>query len=706
MDNGKIAALREIYQRYGFDLTEVREQENVAVFLLRNGYFDNADLVPLTATANVDKAFKHYSKLGYACTVRKYSTSQDVEEMLFQGFFSVESVRQRLKGEYQRFAQAVVNSYVDGGRYRYINAPYMINDQLGALSPAEEIFTRLDHKKPVLFLIEAAAGFGKTCTAYELVNMLAENGKYLPLFSELSRNREARIFRHILHYELERTFPMVRSHLVQKEMASGRIITILDGFDELLRKVENNSEFESSEPMLETIGEALTGSAKVVVTTRRTILFEGDEFYTWVEKHKDDFDLVTIRINEPRATDWLSHERISKISSSGIEVANISNPVLLSYLHLISNEEFDIASNQPEKLVDRYFEFMLNREKKRQDLRINAEHQHDILQSIALDMMQFGYTSEHRDYIVDHILRNYSDFLDETLALYQASERISREELANKLASHALLDRSAREPNKIGFINDFVLGHYVAQNVMAASDWVSDDMRFIEPAVLAYQARTADARGAFWSRLEGSSEFWSPTEKVSVSLKLRRSISFPLKNIQVDSLTFDNVLIGESSIEDVQFSDCVFTGCRFDLEKFKSVTFLNCRFYENVFESDKPIGDIHMLGAIGDEAFLEAMYSAHAPEGDPIEENRQMKLDQYILEKFWPVGRPTIYHKHRPIKGLCGYNSQYKPNELYATIVSLKKRGLLVDPKNSQFVEINFDRTVEIKNILEGFIGE
>ncbi|MBK7970292.1 MAG: hypothetical protein IPK08_15875 [Bacteroidetes bacterium] len=46
--------------------------------------------------------------------------------------------------------------------------------------------------KPVFVIIEAAAGFGKTCTAYELLKHFIENrSNLLPFFTELSKNREA-----------------------------------------------------------------------------------------------------------------------------------------------------------------------------------------------------------------------------------------------------------------------------------------------------------------------------------------------------------------------------------------------------------------------------------------------------------------------------------------------------------------------------------
>lgn len=184
-----------------------------------------------------------------------------------------------------------------------------MNGKDGSKSPAAEVVARLNTTRPILFLIEAAAGFGKTCTAYEIVHQLIQEKNHLPLFSELSRNRKAPIFRYVLLDEIDRKFPTLSSRLVQSEITNGRVIAILDGFDELLRKSDEDDDFENQEPMLETIGQFLTGNAKIILTTRRTVLFEGDAFHNWAATHSDEFDLIRIRIGEPSLVDWLPEKR-------------------------------------------------------------------------------------------------------------------------------------------------------------------------------------------------------------------------------------------------------------------------------------------------------------------------------------------------------------------------------------------------------------
>ena len=693
-------SLDEIYRRYGFQISRRYEQENILVFTLKTGYFDNADIVPLAPDADPNKAFQEFTKAGFACIARKFLPPDEAEKQLFKGFFSVDAILARLQNDYARFTKSIVAPFSENARYEYINAPYQVNGTTGSLTPADEVVSRLNTDKPTLFLIEAAAGFGKTCTAYELVNLLTKRGEYLPLFSELARNRQAVIFRHILLDEIDRTFPTLGSQLVQAEMKNGRVITILDGFDELLRKSEDGGDFENSEPMLETIGEFLVGHAKIVLTTRRTVLFEGDAFHKWAEQHAEEFDLVRLKISEPQVANWLPATRYADITKAGLRIEDIANPVLLSYLRCIPDDEFLEVVAHAHMLVEKYFDFMLDRERTRQDLRLDATQQQQVLRSIAQDMLEFGYTSEQRDYIVDHIQRVNSRLLEDALLQYPTSQRPTKEEIANKLASHALLDRSARETNKIGFVNEFVFGHFIAQNILGADDWLNDDLRFLEPAVISYQPRSSEAKNALWEKLKPSVEFLAISDRLDVTMRLRGEIDFALSNDEASGLDFVGITIGGHQISRFQFNECAFRDCIVNPTNLSDVTFLNCRYYGNRVEEGHSLGPIYVLGGVGDQSFIDALAASNAAPLEPIQPDRQLLLERFILEKFWPAGRPTVTHKHRPIQGVCANSGSFRPHELYDAIDTLKKKGILLAPAYAGFLEINFEEMIKIREIL------
>ena len=319
-------------------------------------------------------------------------------------------------------------------------------------------------------------------------------------------------------------------------------------------------------------------------------------------------------------------------------------------------------------------------------------------------MIAFGYTSEHRDYIVDHIERVCSKAIDEALLSYSASEKPSREEIANKLASHALLDRSSREQNKIGFVNEFVLGHFVARIILNSVEWLNDDLRFLEPAVVSYQHRAVDTRINLWSKLKPSVVFLPISDQVDIALRLTGEVPFELINDEVHGLEISKTTLGGHLISNFQFNECVFKDCVFDVSNMADVNFLNCKYYGCALGASESKGQIHVLGAFGDQAFIDSLLASNSHALDDILPDRQLILERFILEKFWPVGREVVTHKHRPIKGVCVNSGEYQMSELYSAIVSLKKKNILREPKNPAFIEINLEEIQAIRDIL-GRVG-
>lgn len=694
------------YSRYGFTLARQSSGNDVLVFTLKTGYFDNAEIVKLDKNADTDELFKEFSSAGYACTIRHALSPEKAEEELFNGFFSVDATRARLSHDYKRFTDSLVKPYGDKATYHYINTPYQINGKIGERTAPEEILSRIGEEKPILFLIEAAAGFGKTCTAQEISNIINTKTSLLPLYAELSRNRQARIFRYILLDEIDRTFPLLSSTLVKSEIKNGRISVILDGFDELLRKGEEEGDFNNKEPMLETISELLTGKSKVVITTRRTVLFDGDEFHQWLDSHVNDFSIIRIRIQEPKIKDWLPYDRIEKLRNVGINIEGMSNPVLLSYLRCINEERFERATENPEEIVQSYFLYMLERERERQDLRMDVANQEKILESISGDMIKKGYTSEGREYIVKIILENALREIDIARNQYSSTDRPSREEIANKLASHALLDRNNNTSNKIGFVNEFSLGNYVAKNIIDDGDWLGDDLRFIEPAVKSYAPRTTTTRRTLYNALEQSLPFLNTSDKIEIMADLITNIPEDLHQDAAESIEINDVAFGENKINFFQFTDSVFKKCIFIKSGLSEVTFLNCKFFDCSVESENILGPVYVLGCTSDPDISDELaYYPLNHEDDEDNEYIQNIIEKDILRRFWPVGEDFTSKPSRPVykplKHLCNLNSTYKSNDLYACVDNLLKEGILIEINRDGLITLNIDCLNKVNAIFE-----
>src|SRR5690625_1972410 len=110
--------------------------------------------------------------------------------------------------------------------------------------------------------------------------------------------------------------------MVQREIRSGRIPLIIDGFDELLhldREGGAEDKHSNVEPMLRTLNSILQGHAKVLITTRRTAVY-GSAFDDWIDDLVDSKEISVFRfeLQEPRIEDWIGIERKKAIERSGI----------------------------------------------------------------------------------------------------------------------------------------------------------------------------------------------------------------------------------------------------------------------------------------------------------------------------------------------------------------------------------------------------
>lgn len=695
--------LRQAYERYGFS-EQLNKNEDVAVFSIRTGHYHNADIIPLNNNVNTSTIFTEYTELGYACQIKRYNSIEEVHTALFSGFFNLEATRERLIRDYNEFTNALVKIHSERAAYSYIKTQYLVNNRPGDSTVINEILDRLDEDKPILFLVEAAAGFGKTCSAYELIKEIVHKKPYsIPLFSELSRNRQAKIFRYVLLDEIDRSFPLLSSSLVRGEIKSGKVPVVLDGFDELLHEsvTDDEKNYESTEPMLETISELLIARAKVVLTTRRTAIFDGDDFHQWIQNHENDFDVVRIRINEPQVEDWLSENRLERLKNSGFPIENISNPVLLSFLRCISDDEFEEVTKQSTKLVDKYFSSMMERERIRQDLIMEPKEQYKILRSIADDMIEFDYTSEARDYIYNLILENNQVLIENTRKYYPAETRPTTDELVNKLTSHALLDRNGKESQGIGFVNEFVLGNFCADNIIdnTSMEW-DGDKRFIEPAIISYLPRTKEEKELLWESLKFVLEFMNGYDKVRYNYLLTENMLMNLDGENIEDLHIENINFAESSyIKNSTFINCKFTNCNFHLKEIYNSTFINCDFYNcklipSAVNNER---EVYFAGCNSDNDLISLV-----PENKDnlsVENEEFTDCDIYVLERFYPRGSQTFY-KHRAIGAICTNNKYFNHIDILNSIDKLKIKEFLLTPEKRSFLEINIDMIGDIKTLL------
>lgn len=709
----------ELFHKYGFEYRKSASGTEFLAFTYKSGFFHNAELVSLNygnrdeLDSQMEKSLKSLEELGFSTKKSFYKSFEDIEETLFNGFFNVSEWKDKIKNEYIEHTQKILSVLPkEAENYQYINTLYMKNNKIdNQKNIVEDICKNLESSGPLLTIVEAPAGFGKTCTSYEIINNLAksQNKKTpIPFFTEFARDRQARIFSHIFIREVDKTFNSVNSDVVIEEVKSGRIVVVLDGFDEILHDNSNKlsdtkeNHFENAEPMLETIGELLVNNAKVILTSRRSAIFDGEIFNEWLARYDQKFRINRYKIEKPEIKDWLTTNRLEALSNAGLDVYKLANPVLLSYLRFISDETFNQLCSNPTKIVDHYFLSMLEREMDRQELRMNPDQQSKFLALIAEDMCDNNYTSDTKEKLISTIKNKASNILNEVRKLYTAKERPTLDKLATTLSNHAFFDRSNSDENKIEFVNEFVFGNYIATNIIEhQGDWVASDERFVEPAVLSFVPRDTDSRILLWKKLGMMKDFLDSSSRMKFESLLTNLVNDSVYDqSEITSLNIKDVsLFPYTKIKSSLFNECIFNNSIINFNNFNDVTFLNCSFWNCNLQINEA-SDLNFfncksndkLPSIGDEEDIVEM--------NPPNYNFNLsEIELYILDKIWPSTSEGITRLHFFVGNILK-SDMYDKKSILKGIKSLKRLELLTDANDTNFVAVNKEKIGEIKNIL------
>lgn len=711
LDSNKLIAL---FRKYGFDYKKHASGVGFYAFTFKTGFFHNAELV-YTKDANfedMEKSINSLVDIGYSTKKSPFESLDDIEKNLFNGFFNVDDWKERIETEYDIHCKKMLSILPSGAEnYTYVHVPYekdsdnKNNDEDIIINIHKEI---LDKKSAKLILIEAPAGFGKTCTSYEILNNLIKiEGSPLPFFTEFSRDRQAKVFSHVFVREVDRSFRTVKSDLVIDETKNGKIVLVLDGFDELLNETSttnnNDIDFEKAQPMLETIGELLTNSAKVILTSRRTAIFDGEVFQEWKDKYKNSFQVIRYRLSTPEVKDWLPTERIDKIKIQNIDIKKLSNPVLLAYLRSVDDSKFNSLCENASRIVEHYFESMLDREKERQDLLMTSDSQSHILSMVALDMCENDYTSDEKDKIIDLIKEKCGKILEDTRILYPGKDRPTVEALANKLATHAFFDRSNQGENRIEFVNEFVFGNFISKGIIDNDDndsWLAADERFVDPAVQSYLPRNEGDREILWDKLSGMREFLTSSDHMKYeSLLLQKVGSNAYTDTTITGLSFENIeFFKDDIISNSVFNECTFSNSTFNMSNFFDVTFISCQFYNCTYDEKQSSFDISFLNCSDNNDIISKIELLENSK-DILDINIELSLEREILNKYMPLGSTSITRLH-VYTGVLYKIDSFSRKDITKAIKRLKEKGILESANSSSFTAINKNCIGEVKKIL------
>ncbi len=636
-----------LYLRYGYTLNKRLSNNKIRVYTLNKGVYFGADIVVKNEKEDCQSILKQLSDAGYACRLKIFKTTKEVENFLFESFFHSTQLTERLQNRYKNFTKS--QSDILKVNYEYIPVSYLLENEefKQEKNIIESVTSKLTSSGAKLIIIEAAAGYGKTCTSYEIINNVSINIKSLsPIFTELSRDRRAAIFKHILQDVIVNEFhSLLDEDLVIHEIQNGKIPLIIDGFDELLSKEQDkaNSDFEQVETMLSTIGDLLVNNAKIIITGRKTAIFSGDSFINWIDSNPNEFEVNRYLLNPPKIEDWLEEYKLDKILEKEIPINQISNPVLLAFLRSLKREDFNLTVETPSKIVDRYFDTILDREQERQQLNIEAKEQLNIFRRLTEAMIEFDITSDSKAWIRELIMDRNFELLEKIRKSYSISKRPSLDELTNTLSNHALLDRKGNKDN-IGFINDFIFGTFIGEIIVRPSFSIDKVLskHIIELATTAFQFQTKSNKDDLYSKVSELS-FFSNQDKLLTEYLLQGKITKKFENA-----TFNDFSISKLDIDDEkQFTRCVFANCTFEFINFRNrafyeTSFVNCVFNQCTYKNITGQINIHVLNCNDYGCgFIESVSNGKLPSDN---ENNKT-LSDYILSKFLDTANRPRHRK-------------------------------------------------------------
>lgn len=686
IDKNKIKQIFELY-----DYSCLRETDNYMVYSVGRNLYPGVEIVCFNEVeiTEIDKLIEEFRSLNFSVRVCDAKQTEQIEDYLFDWFFQVEQSNNKIKAQYREYTTTVMRAYgidskqMSSAHYEYVRCPYTIEREYGKVeyNHGVDIITslrqELDQEGTKLIIVEAPAGYGKTSTAMELLNSYSEvSTKVRPFYMELSRDRQAPTFYYLLLSQINKNFNVLLGDtIVMHNIIEGRIPLIIDGFDELLNedidKANAAGDKNKGKTMLQTIADLLNGNAKIVLTTRKTAILSGEDFFEWYEEtvtEKGNIYILRYKLEQPKIEDWLDERKIRNLPD---HIKDLSNPVILGYLHFLNDDVF-VQEAQSDALVKSYITRLLTREIERQNLPFSdIKDQRLIYERQASAFAYDDITSDSRKNIKENILLLSSDIINKYATPMKDSDSI-----ANSLTNHALLDRKG--DNNIGFINDFVLGLFIGyalidtENESLKDYYQNMSTRFIDKAIISMSACDETEREYACMQLEEHCKNLTSNLHLLAEIKLLHKTKSLYTDTYLEGVLVVNINMGEPShFSNSSFVNCEFVRGEIDFTAFENCTFINCRFNQVNIHGDT--NGIDFFVCLKDGNSFDPNEKEEVIE-DISDTTSSYSMELDILKKYFPQGS-----KRRRMQIISRLKNEYEDRRHFKKVFSsLVAKGFLL----------------------------
>lgn len=705
-------AVDELYALYEFEKDS--EKDCCCVYTYDQGYFNNAEIVVFDAIKEqeIKNTREDYIKMGYSVSTREAKDVVEIKSKLFHGFFKTQASNSKVIAEYEEFVR-VQSKRLGDNAYSYIESQYILNNEQRNDHIVDKVFELINQEGGQLVILEAPAGFGKTCTSYEISKTISlrKSNEIVPILAELSKNRSARIFSYVLLTEIDRKFPRLSSALVTEQIKEGNIPLIIDGFDELLSKssAENDDEVEEAKTMLDTIANFFTEGCrtKIVLTSRKSSILTGEVFDKWITDKLGYCEVNRIQIMNPTVVEWIGNDKKKYLESKGVALDYIANPVLLAMLRTVSIEEFPDKFRCASDVLGNYFGILLEREKERQQINLSVEEQKKIMCKLAAMFVQldiFADEPENIQILIEEIvepdLARYLSSYNEAV-LNNEMMMPTEDEFTMKLVHNALLDRVNINTNNIGFINEFIfgilIGDAILQNYLKVKDVTA---KFLSLLLTAYVIEDTEKKEKLYKIIKESNVQMSSEQTLTFDMNLIGKLNHDFVDEYIANLIFKK---GFDLKTEHYFYNCIFESCTFEkniIENtlFEGCHFINCNFYDiEVNEIGTVEEESVFISCNGHEELYSVLHRSMSANAESSSYKNEKYYEKLVLEQFWMKGSNAA-EPRRTYRTLCKGIKQQEKAKVLAAVDKLINRKILV--RLTYCLELNFSRMKEIKDIL------
>ena len=338
-------------------------------------------------------------------------------------------------------------------------------------------------------------------------------------------------------------------------------------------------------------------------------------------------------------------------------------------------------------ITDKYFEYLLNREKERQNLIIRWEDQMQIFENLAKSFVDFDITGENRSFVKELIIEYNKSCLLYYKELMPTKQTL--DELADTLTNHALLDRIG-DKDFITFVNEFIFGYLLGKSIQKDQTTFLQKLNpipehLIELAIYAYKYSSNDDKTKLWNKFSVIKDKMSLYLSITTDCILLKKVKGNYKCVGLNSFHFEEISIfcEECSFVETSFVDSVFEKCIFDVNAFHNVTFTGCKFINcNVRANlSSTSNNIHCYGCDDyNTGFISSLIEVTP--SSVLQKQEDINIEIEILGKFFKVDGKSP--KMRYISALKKEFGEQDLDVVFATFDLLKKKGMiLIDGNNS-----------------------